>query len=183
MEITKILYAKNRQTWRRWLAKHHHSESEIWLIYYKKDSGKPRVEYNDAVEEALCFGWIDSTVKKIDEQSFAQRFTPRKPISQWSEMNKERMRRLVADEKMTEAGLSKFPHEYLEEELKIPGDIFKLIKVDKEVWQNFTKFPDPYKRIRIGFIKGARNRPQEFQKRLNYFLKMTKQNKKFGMIQ
>ena len=78
MQITKTLYVIERYEWRAWLAKHHDTEKDIWLIYYKKQSGEPRIPYNDAVEEALCFGWIDSTVKGIDENKYAQRFSPRK---------------------------------------------------------------------------------------------------------
>ena len=150
-------------------------------MYYSKKSGKERVPYNDAVEEALCFGWIDSTVKKIDIHSFAQRFSPRNPKSSWSEMNKERARRLIASKKMTKAGLALLGNTHLEEFI-VPKDILKVLQADKEVWKNFKKFPEGYKRIRIGFIDASRNRPDFFKKRLGYFLKMTKQNKMFGMV-
>ena len=76
-------YAANRGQWREWLRKHHDKSTGIWLIYHKKNSSKPRVEYNDAVEEALCFGWIDSLMQPIDEDSYMQLFTPRKPKSNW----------------------------------------------------------------------------------------------------
>jgi uncharacterized protein YdeI (YjbR/CyaY-like superfamily) len=92
MQITKTFYAKNRKEWRKWLEKNHGKETEIWLIYYRKSTGKPRISYNDAVEEALCFGWIDSIEKGLDEERFAQRFTPRKPKSNWSALNIERMK-------------------------------------------------------------------------------------------
>src|SRR2546428_11386211 len=105
MEITNLLEVKNRKEWRSWLSKNHKSEKEIWLVYYKKKSGKSRIPYNAAVEEALCYGWIDSTVKSIDENSYAQRFSPRKKESNLSEMNKERIRRLIEKGKMTKAGL------------------------------------------------------------------------------
>jgi len=108
MNITKTLYVKNRKDWRVWLEKHHATEKEIWLIFYRKNSGKPIIPYNDAVEEALCFGWIDSIEKGIDHERFAQRFTPRKPKSQWSEANKERVRRLSKEGRMTPSGLAKF---------------------------------------------------------------------------
>jgi len=76
MEISESLYIINRTNWRVWLKKNHNKKNEIWLIFYKKHTGKPRLPYEDAVEEALCFGWIDSTVKRIDENKYAQRFTP-----------------------------------------------------------------------------------------------------------
>src|SRR5437763_11840829 len=107
MEITNTLYVTNRDDWRAWLEEHHATEPEIWLVFYRKASGKSRIPYDEAVEEALCFGWIDSIVKGIDEERFAQRFSPRKPKSAWSELNKERVRRLMEQGKMTQAGLDK----------------------------------------------------------------------------
>lgn len=187
MEITETLYAKNRTEWRKWLKENFKTKKEIWLIYYSKQSGKPRVPYNDAVEEALCLGWIDSTLKKIDEESFAQRFTPRRKGSQLSELNKERIRRLIKKKKMTKAGLEAINHLFDNptgnEKLKISPDILKELKKKKSTWKYFQKFPLTYKRIRIGWIEGARKRPEIFAQRLRYFLKMTEKNKKYGMLQ
>lgn len=180
MQITKTFYAKNRKEWRAWLEKNHDKKTEIWLIYYKVHTGKPRVPYIDAVEEALCFGWIDSTAKTIDEDRFAQRFSVRRAKSNWSEPNKQRMKRLIKQKLMTPAGLKYYPGET---KFKIQPDVLKELKKDKETWDNFQKFDTSYQTIRIGFVEGARNRPEEFQKRLRYFLKMTKLNKKFGMLQ
>jgi uncharacterized protein YdeI (YjbR/CyaY-like superfamily) len=95
MKLGKTLSLTERAAWRRWLAKHHSTEKEIWLVYYRKQSGKQRISYNDAVEEALCYGWIDSNLKGIDEERFAQRFSPRKRASGLSQMNKERVRQLL----------------------------------------------------------------------------------------
>ena len=103
MIITKTLYVKHRDQWRAWLQKHHASKREIWLVYYKKESGKQRIPYNDAVEEALCVGWIDSVVKPFDGDFRAHRFTPRKKGSVWSEPNKRRVRRLAREGRMAEA--------------------------------------------------------------------------------
>ncbi|MFC1454488.1 YdeI family protein [Candidatus Undinarchaeota archaeon] len=187
MDIGKTLYVINRVQWRKWLAKNHANENEIWLIYYRKASGKPRIPYNDAVEESLCYGWIDSTVKRMDDERFAQRFTPRTPKSRISEMNKERVRRLLKLKKMTPIGLAAIEHVFDKSEinarLKIAWDIVKVLKQDKETWKNFQKFSDGYKRIRIGWIEAARSRPEIFETRLRYFLKMTAKNKKFGMVQ
>src|SRR2546429_5090474 len=110
MKVGKTVYARNRREWRAWLARHHKTATEIWLIYYKKHSGKPRVSYNDAVDEALCYGWIDSTLKPIDADCYAQRFSPRRPTSRLSEMNRERVRRLIAARRMTRAGLERIRH-------------------------------------------------------------------------
>lgn len=87
MEITKTFYAKGRASWRKWLEKNHKKKKEIWLVYYKKHTGKPRVSYRDMVKECLCFGWIDGTVKSIDDEKYAQRITPRRKNSKWSETN------------------------------------------------------------------------------------------------
>jgi uncharacterized protein YdeI (YjbR/CyaY-like superfamily) len=182
MQITKTLYVIERDEWRAWLAKHHDTEKDIWLIYYKKQSGEPRIPYNDAVEEALCFGWIDSIVKGIDENKYAQRFSPRKKGSNWSEMNRVRMRRLIEQGTMTPAGLSKFEGD-AGDSFEIPSDIIEALKQDKKTWTTFEGFPESYKRIRIGFIEMARSRPDIFQQRLRYFLKLTSQGKRFGMVQ
>ena len=181
MEIGKTFYAKTRRQWRAWLTRHAATEREIWLLYYTRDSGKPFVAYNDAVEEALCFGWIDSILKKHGPDSRVQRFTPRRPGSKLSEMNKERVRRLIADGKMTPAGIAAAG--VVDEPYKVPPDILRALKKDKETWENFQRFPESYQRIRIGWIDNSRNSPEFFERRLNYFLKMTKQNKRFGLVQ
>jgi uncharacterized protein YdeI (YjbR/CyaY-like superfamily) len=188
MEVGKTLYVTERGQWRAWLEKNHDTENEIWLVFYRKSSGKPRLPYNDAVEEALCFGWIDSTVKSIDEERLAQRFSPRRSGSPVSEMNKERIRRLVGQGKMTAPGLETVRRDLddLAEKEKSPAiapDILDALKGDPGIWKNFQGFPDSYKRIRIGWIEGARKRPNEFRKRLDYFLRMTAKNKRYGMVQ
>src|SRR5262249_11435505 len=106
MKIPKSFYAADRQQWRAWLEKNHKTQTEVWLIYYKKASGRPRVPYDDAVEEALCFGWVDSLVKRIDDEKYAQKFTPRKDSLKWSEPNKIRARAMIEKGKMTDAGLA-----------------------------------------------------------------------------
>ncbi|UCC32844.1 MAG: hypothetical protein JSW53_03315, partial [Candidatus Bathyarchaeota archaeon] len=92
--MTQKLYVTNRDEWRSWLEKNHEAEKEVWLIFYKKHVGKPSVPYEDAVEEALCFGWIDSIIKKIDEKKFVRKFTPRKSSSRWSELNRKRAQKM-----------------------------------------------------------------------------------------
>lgn len=179
MKVSKTFYASSRQEWRTWLKENHSREKEIWLLFFLKDSGKPNISYNEAVEEAICFGWIDSIVKKTDHKTRAQRFTPRNPKSNWSELNMERARLMIKQKKMTKAGLAALGNVH-EEGFQIPADILKALQKDREVWANFQKFPDSYKRIRIGFIKGSRNRKDFFKKRLNYFLKRTKENKMYG---
>ncbi len=106
MNIGKTLYVKNRAEWRRWLAKHHKTAKEIWLIYYKKATGKPTIPYDHAVEEALCYGWIDGMDKGMDAERYAQRFSPRKPGSTLARSNQTRIARLKRQHKMTKAGLA-----------------------------------------------------------------------------
>ncbi len=107
IDKTTTFYSKDRKAWRNWLEKNHNASPGIWLIYYKKDSGKSRVAYADAVEEALCFGWIDSTMNPIDADSYMQLFTPRKEKSGWSKLNKERVEKLIQLGLMTDAGMKK----------------------------------------------------------------------------
>lgn len=179
MNITKTLHVVKPTEWRNWLKKNYKTEKEIWLVYYKKRTGKPRIEYNAAVEEALCFGWIDSIVKSLDEESTVQRFSPRKPKAKYSQANIERMRALVAQKKVVKE-VAETLGNILEAEFIFPPDILKAIQANKEAWKNYRKFSDAYKRIRIAFIDGARKRPEEFKKRLRYFIEMTEQNKIFG---
>ena len=188
MKIGKTLYVTKRSEWRKWLSKNHKKESEIWLIYYKKDSGKPRISYDDAVLEALAFGWIDSIAKGIDDERFAQRFSPRKKTSVLSQMNKERIRELIKEGKMTKAGLEALAHVYdpkkdKPEEFKVPNGILKALKKNKEAWRNFQKFPESYKRIRVSYIESRkRHSTGMYQKALKHFIKMTSQGKRIGFV-
>ncbi len=179
LDEIKLLYVSDRKAWRDWLKKHYKTEREIWLVYYKKHTGKPRIPYNEAVEEALCFGWIDSTVKRIDDDRFAQRFTVRNPKSAYSQANKERLKALIKQRKVAKDVLATLG-DLTAEKFEIPPDIFKAIKANKDAWKNFQGFSQSYIRIRIAFIDGARNRPQEFEKRLRYFIQMSEKNKQFG---
>ena len=179
MNISKTLYVAEREKWRAWLKKHYRTEQDIWMIYYRKNTGKPRIAYNDAVEEALCFGWIDSTVRKLDDERFAQRFSPRNPKSEYSQTNKERLRRLIADGKVMKDVLPTLGA-LSEDNFTIPPDILKALKANQEAWKNFRKFPIEYQRIRISYIHHARNRPEEFKRRLRNFVAKTEMNKQFG---
>lgn len=186
MTIGETLYITDREQWRIWLIDHHTNKKDIWLIYYRQDSGLPRIPYSDAVEEALCFGWIDSIVKRLDDQCFVQRFSPRKPKSVLSELNRERIRRMIALGRMTQAGLDAVRHAFdpsvPQASLCISPDILQALRHDAQTWDNFEHFTDSYKRIRMDWIESARVRPAEFEKRLAYFLKMTAKNKTFGML-
>jgi uncharacterized protein YdeI (YjbR/CyaY-like superfamily) len=177
-----LLEISDRKEWRRWLKENFKTTGEVWLVYFKKGSGKARISYNDAVEEALCFGWIDSNVRSLDDHRYAQRFSPRRPNSPFSPANLERLRRLVADGKVEKGVLASLPilDAAREPRLVVAPDILEAIKANKQAWANYRKLSRGYRRIRIGFIEGARNRPAEFKKRLDYFIKMTAKNKQFG---
>src|SRR5512138_3759615 len=120
MEITKTLHVVDRKDWRAWLRRHYKTEKEIWLVYYKKETGKPRILYNDAVEEALCFGWIDSIIKSLDKERTVQRFSPRKPNSAYSPANKERLRKLLKQRKVIKEVRDTLGN-LLEEKFEIPN--------------------------------------------------------------
>jgi uncharacterized protein YdeI (YjbR/CyaY-like superfamily) len=179
MEITKTFYAPDRQAWRAWLQEHYRDEKEVWLVYYRRQAGRPRIAYNDAVEEALCFGWIDSTVKKLGAERIAQRFSPRNLKSGYSQTNKERLRWLIARGQVmpevlpTLGGIST-------EEFEIPADILQALQANEPAWHNFQHYSDPYQRIRVAYVDSARERPAEFEKRLKHLVRMTEQNKQFG---
>ena len=179
MKISKTLHVTTRQEWRAWLEAHHKTEQDIWLVYYRKDSGQPRISYNDAVEEALCFGWIDSTQKALDAHSTAQRYSPRSAKSSYSQTNKERLQRLLERglvsqhvlDSLNGASLSAFT---------FPQDIMRALRGNLRAWQNFQRYSPSYQRIRVAYIDSSRQRPGEFEKRLQHFLEKTEQNKQFG---
>lgn len=170
------LYVTTREAWREWLQANFETANEIWLVYPQKASGKARILYNDAVEEALCFGWIDSIIKKFDQDHSVQRFTPRNPKSPFSQLNKERLQWLAEHDMIHPKVLPKV-QPVLEEKFHFPKDILDEIRKDEEAWKNYQHFSESYKRIRIAYIDGARKRPEEFQKRLANFISKTRENK------
>ena len=169
-------YTADRKVWRKWLEENFETAKEIWLVYPKKSAAKPKIIYNDAVEEALCFGWIDSTVRRLDDNHTMQRFSPRNPKSGYSQANKERMKWLYENQLLHES-VREMGKEISEEEYEFPEDIIAEIKADEETWENYEGFSDSYKRIRIAYIDAARKRPEEFDKRLNNFIEKTREGK------
>jgi len=176
MTNNKTLYVTTRKEWRDWLNDNFDKATEIWLVYPKKSAGKIRIPYNDAVEEALCFGWIDSTVKALDNNNTIQRFTPRNPKSDYSQANKERLKWLL-DKNMIHPSLEKIVRQTINQKFLFPSDIIEAIRNDRIAWRNYQLFSDSYKRIRIAYIESARNRPDEFKKRLSSFIDKTRKNK------
>ena len=176
MEVSNTLYVIERAEWRKWLTQNFETVPDIWLIYPKKATGKARIEYNTAVEEALCFGWIDSTIKALDTEHTVQRFCKRQKKSSFSQANKERLKWLYTQNMIHPAILPEIKP-ILQEVFEFPKDILYAIQKTPIAWENYLQFSDSYKRIRIAYIEAARKRPEEFQKRLVNFITKTKDNK------
>ena len=191
MKTGRKLYVTNREDWREWLEKNHITKKEIWLIYYKKHTGKPRIAYDDAVEEALCFGWIDSTVKRLDDEKYMQKFTPRRTKSIWSEINIKRAKKMVTQKRMTKAGLVLFKEvqkkkkgskaKIVKMELTTPVDLNKELKKNKRAYVNFNNFAPGYKKLYIRWITDAK-RKETRERRIKQVVQWAKQNKKPGMM-
>lgn len=178
MEVTNLLKAKNRDELREWLIKNYNTENECWVEVKR---GRPIENgtfwYIDAVEEAMCFGWIDSTTKKLDKGITVQKLAPRSKNSIWSELNKERCRRMEKLGRMTEEGRKLIP----KEEFKIDNDILKELKKESEVWENFQKFPKLYQRVRIDTIQiKKKNNPELYKSRLQKLIENTKKGVMYG---
>jgi uncharacterized protein YdeI (YjbR/CyaY-like superfamily) len=189
----KTYFAKHRKALRKWLEKNHAISPGIWLIYYKKTSGRKRLEYSEAVEEALCFGWIDSTARPLDEERYMQRFTPRKPKSGWSSLNKQRIKRMIEQSLMTAAGLEKIDiakkngcWKSLDkiyapvEQLEIPGDLAKEFSRNKKAKNNFDNFP-VFTRRRFLYWINAAKRDDKRAERVKIAATMCAANKKPGV--
>ena len=180
IDPSQLLDVAKRSEWRTWLRRNYKTAKAVWLVFHKKHTGRPRVAYNDAVEEAVAFGWIDSIAKKIDEDRYAQRFTPRNPKSSFSESNIARLRAMAAKGKIMPEVLERVRPLLVAKPVRVPPDILAALKADPETWKNFRAFSESYKRIRIAYLEGARDRPEQFEKRLRNFLKMTKENRLIG---
>src|SRR5512143_3679969 len=113
MDIGETLYVTDRAGFRRWLRRHHKTHKEIWLLQYKKATRKPSLNYVEAVEEAICFGWIDGLEKSLDAERYALRFSPRRPKSNWTDANKDRARKMIAEGRMSPAGKAALPPDVL----------------------------------------------------------------------
>ena len=179
MEITQTFYATDRDAWRAWLQENYRSEKEVWLVYPRKETGRPRIPYGDAVEEALCFGWIDSTQKRLDDEHTAQRFSPRRPGVAYSQPNQERLRRLVAQGKVLPE-VRESLGDLLDQPFQIAPDILRALKSNKAAWENLQCWPESYLRIRVAFVESKRDDPAEFDKRLRNLVEKSEKGKQFG---
>ena len=177
--MERPLYVFERERWREWLEANFDTAREIWLVYPNKVSGEPRILYNDAVEEALCFGWIDSIVKKLDGLRAVQRFTPRNPRSSYSQQNKERLHWLAA-EGLLHPSVRESVEDVLKEEFVFPADILQAVRANEQAWKHFQGFSPAYQRIRVAYIDAGRRRPEVYESRLKSFIKATAKGKQIG---
>jgi uncharacterized protein YdeI (YjbR/CyaY-like superfamily) len=180
-----MLHVETRDAWRAWLARHHDSEKEIWLVYNKKASGRPRVPYDEAVEEALCFGWIDGITKPIDENRYAQRFTPRREKSKWSDSNRRRYAKLVKEGRMTRAGLERPPTESVAASRptatdEIPPYIREALGKNRAAKRFFDDLAPSYRRLYVRWIDSAK-KDETRRKRLHEAVSLLSRKQKLGL--
>ena len=180
----KIFYAKTQKEWRKWLEKNHRSEKAVWLIFYKKGSGIQSTNYAEALEEALCFGWIDSKANKKDDESYYQYFAKRKPESNWSKVNKEKVARLIEKGLMTSAGFESIEIAKRNgtwtaldevEELIIPPDLQLLFDKNIAAFENWKNFSRYIKRGILEWILNAK-RSETRQKRIVETVELAEKN-------
>ena len=190
MKKLNELYTADRDDWRAWLRKNYEVEREVWLIYYKVHTNKTSIPYADSVEEALCFGWIDSTIKRIDDEKYARKFTPRTTKSRWSELNKKRARKMIKQGRMTEAGLTKIEEAKRSGEwfktairitkLVIPEYVKKEIEKNQKALTNFNSLSKSNKKRYVGWITSAK-RKETREQRLAEAIKLLSKNEPLGM--
>jgi uncharacterized protein YdeI (YjbR/CyaY-like superfamily) len=191
MKISKTYHAAGRNDWRKWLEKNHATQKEIWLLCFKKETGKPQVSYDEAVEEALCFGWIDSTIQNIDSEKYVRKFTPRKKGSQWSALNKKRAAAMIRAGKMTEAGLGVLNFTDAEDDygrsperaknnLVPPPFLERRLKQNQKAWEYFQSLAPSYRRNYIGWITAAKTEETR-ERRIAEAITLLARNEKLGM--
>lgn len=182
---------RDRYQWRKWLWEHHDSTKEAWLVFFKKKTGKASIKYEEAVEEAICFGWIDGKVKRMDEERFMQRYTPRSPGSSWSKLNKARAEKMIREGKMDKWGWNKINAAKrsgkwdlaytLRENLPLPDDLKAALMLNQQAWDNFSRFPDGGRNMYISWINDAK-RNETRQRRIRRVVARSANNIKPGMI-
>lgn len=180
------VHPETRRAWRQWLQKNHARAEGVWLISFKKETGRPRVEYDEAVEEALCFGWIDSKPNKLDEERSLLWFAPRKPGTGWSRLNKERVERLIASGRMTPAGLARVDAAKADgswsaldavEALTIPADLRVALRSHAGAAAFFDAFPRSVKRGILEWIQNAK-KPETRARRVEETARLAAENKR-----
>ena len=190
LNIDKALYFRNAQEWRKWLEENSSSAQEAWLVHYKKHSNKVSVSLSDAVEEALCFGWIDGKLKSLDEERFLLRYSPRRANSVWSKINRDKAQRLIDNGKMMALGLARieeakknglWDEAYTNRQRdEIPSDLEAALLENKTAWLNFQKFANSYRNMYIGWVVGSRTEVTR-KKRIAEVARRSFLNKKPGI--
>jgi len=187
----KTIEMKDRAAWRAWLTENQDGVDEIWLIFYKKESGIPGIEYGEALDEALCFGWVDSLIRKIDEQTYARKFTPRKDESQWSVVNKRRVEQLIRDGLMTEHGLRKVeaakrsgrwdaPVQRPKFDLSMPAEFAEALRSHPQAEAAFNRLAPTHQKQYLLWIVTAK-RPETRARRIVEAVQMLGEGKKLGL--
>ena len=181
----ETLDVRSRQAWRTWLEEHHTSSSEIWLVFHKRHTGVTCVPYDDSVEEALCFGWIDSLVRRLDDARYVRKFTPRKANSRWSTSNRRRYADLESRGLLAAQGLKRAPTDRCGDAPSpsfptLPSYIEKTLKADPVAWRFFEQLAPSYRRAYIGWIDSAK-RQETKEKRLREALGLLTAGKKLGL--
>ncbi len=183
-KIFKTLDVRTRREWRNWLREHHDSEPGIWLVFHKQHTAQASIGYDGAVEEALCFGWIDSLVRQLDENRYARKFTPRKPGSKWSTINRQRYADLKARGLLAAPGLERAPTSRSGDAprppVSIPSYIEKQLKSNARAWEHFGRLAPSYRRLYIGWIDSAK-REETKEKRLREAIGLLAAGKKLGL--
>lgn len=184
MRGLKTLDAGSREAWREWLARHHDTASEVWLVFRKRHTGRPSIAYDDAVCEALCFGWIDSLIRRLDEERYARKFTPRKPDSRWSTINRQRYARLEASGRLTAAGLLRAPTgrsgDAPPAPSGVPGYIHDAFRRRPAAWKHFQGLPPSCRRAYLSWIDSAK-RPDTRARRLREAVGLLLAGRRLGM--
>ena len=181
----KLLDVRKRQEWRRWLREHHDSDSEIWLVFHKRHTSTRSFSYDDAVEEALCFGWIDSIVRRLDDTRYARKFTPRKTDSKWSTANRRRYADLKSRGLLAAPGLKRAPTSRSGDAPRpsareVPSYMKKILKTEPRAWEQFRKLAPSYRRAYIAWIESAR-REETKERRLREAVSLLSDGKKLGL--
>lgn len=184
------IYLKTAEEWQRWLDSNHNKSKGIWLIYYKKHTGRPRIPYSEAVEVALCFGWIDSLVKRIDEDTYMQKFTPRKPGSNWSELNKKRVQKLIREGKMQKSGLKmveiakengKWDKAYMSQKnFELSEEMLDRLKTNPRAYKRYEKLPASHKKNYNNWVMSAKKKETQI-KRCSEMLRLLEKGRNLGM--
>jgi len=184
----KTLLARNVDEWRTWLAEHHDSEAEVWLIFHKHHTGVASIDYKDALDEALCFGWVDSLVKRLDDRRFARKFTPRRADSRWSTVNRQRYAALKASGRLKPAGLARAPTDRtygprpprLELPAKLPSYIQAALKKHPAALRYFEALAPSHRRRYIAWIESAK-REETKTRRLRESIRLLAAGKVLGL--